>query len=167
MDDVRRRGQVQTGATGLQRHEQDGGPSRTLESLDESSRFFAGRRRAATAAPCRSGERGRAQQVAPLGELREAEDPVALGDDLVEQLLDPGQLAGPTGEERTVVEVVGRVIADLLEAQKPGQHPPAAIDAFGLVGVAQELVDDGLVERGLLPRAARTDRSPRPCPADR
>ena len=78
-------------------------------------------------------------------------DPVALGEDLVEQLLDPGQLAGPAGERRAVAEEVGRVVADLLQPQKPGQHRAAAVDALGLVGVAQQVVDHGLVEGGLLP----------------
>ena len=93
----------------------------------------------------------RQEQVAPLGELREAQHPVARGDDLVEQLLDPGQLAGAAGERRAVAQEVGRVVADLLEPQQPGQHDAAAVDALGLVGVAQQVVDDRLVQRGLLP----------------
>ena len=45
---------------------------------------------------------------------------------------------------------VRRVVADLLESHQRGQDEAAPTHALGLLGVDEQLVDDLLVQRGLL-----------------
>ena len=92
----------------------------------------------------------RHQQLAELGELGEAQHPVALGEDLVEDLLEPDDLARAAADGRAVVQQLGRVVADLLELGHRGQHVAAPLDALGVLDLLHHVVDDGLVERGLL-----------------
>ena len=56
------------------------------------------------------------EQRAHLGELGEDEGPFAGGGDLLEDLFQPGQLAGAVAvEARAVAQEVGGMVADLLE----------------------------------------------------
>ena len=67
------------------------------------------------------------QQVAHLAELGEHQRPLVDVEQLGDELVEAGELAGAAGEPRAVLERVGGVVADLLEARQRGQHatPPA------------------------------------------
>ena len=89
---------------------------------------------------------------APRGEVGEHEDPLAGGEHRLDDLLEPGQLAGSSGERPAVVAVGGRVVADLLERGDRGEDRALLRLAAGVgVGdVGDELVEHGLVEPDLL-----------------
>ena len=89
------------------------------------------------------------EQVAHLPELREHERPLALVEQLGDELVEPGELAGPAGEARPVLQRMRRVVADLLQTHQRGEHEAAAAHAARQFGVGEELVDDLLVHRGL------------------
>ena len=91
------------------------------------------------------------QQLAHLAELGEHERPLADVEQLVDQLVEAGQLAGATGQAGPVAEHVDRVVADLLEPGQGGEHEAAPLHAGGRGGVGEQLVDDVLVQHGLLP----------------
>ncbi len=90
------------------------------------------------------------QQVAHLAELGEHQRPLVDVEQLVDELVEAGQLARATGQPRAVLERLGRVVADLLEPGQRRQHATAALHAFEVLGVDQQLVDDLLVEHRLL-----------------
>ena len=92
----------------------------------------------------------RHQQLGELGELGEAQHPVALGEDLLQDLLEPDDLARPAADGRAIVQQLRRVVAHLLELGHRGQHVAAALDALGVLDLLHHVVDDGLVQRGLL-----------------
>ena len=59
------------------------------------------------------------QDLAPAGEVGEDQDPLAGREHVGDDLLQPGQLAGPAGQDLLVVvvaEVGGRMVTDLLQA---------------------------------------------------
>ena len=87
------------------------------------------------------------QQLAHLAELGEHERPLADVEQLVDELVEAGQLARAAAEAGAVAEHVGRVVADLLEPGQRGEHEPAAAHPVGRRGVGEQLVDDVLVER--------------------
>ena len=102
VDDVVGGGQVQPGAAGLQRqHEQ----RRTAFGLEPADHLVArGLRRAAVQEQRLASEpllQVTAQQVPELGELGEAQRLVALGERLGEDLLEPRELAGASGQRRS------------------------------------------------------------------
>ena len=86
--------------------------------------------------------------------MTEHDDGFALVDDLVDQRDEPVQFAGAPGEVGLVVVVGDRggMVADLLQAGDAGEHLPLARDALGAGDVAAHVVDDGLIQRRLLPR---------------
>ena len=90
------------------------------------------------------------QQQAHLAELGEHQGLLAGVEQVGDQLVEAGQLAGSATEPRPVAERVRRVVADLLQPGQRGQHQAAAAHAGGLLGVGQQLVDDALVHAGLL-----------------
>ena len=117
--------------------------------------------------PVEMGREVRLQQRAELGVLGEDQGLVALGDDLFGQLLEAGQLAGAPGQPGAVAQQVGGVVADLLEPGHRGQHVAPALDALAVLDLRQHVVDDGLVERGLLGRERCTRPSSPASPAGR
>ena len=64
-----------------------------------------------------------------LDELAEHQNRLALGGDHVDQLFQRGQLARPPGQRTRLVQVLGRVVADLLEDGQEPQHQPLPGDA--------------------------------------
>ena len=130
-----------------------GGPSPAWNRATISSRRFFGR------APVQErdvgvepGRQVRHQQMPELGELREAQHPVALGQDLGEDLLEAHDLAGAPPDRGAVVQELGRVVADLLELGHRGEHVAPALDALRVLDLLHHVVDDRAVERGLLRR---------------
>ena len=128
------------------------GSSSSANASDHRVPLFLGR--AAVQEQHRAAEPGRQvrlQHPAELGVLGEAQRLVALGHDLVADLLEPGQLAGPAGQPGAVAEQVSRVVAHLLELGHGGQHQAAAADVVGgLLDAAEHVGDRGLVQAGLL-----------------
>ena len=98
------------------------------------------------------GRQVRHQQMAELGELGEAQHPVALGQDLGEDLLEAHDLARAAPDRGAVVQELGRVVADLLELGHRGEHVAPALDALRVLDLLHHVVDDRAVERGLLGR---------------
>ena len=90
------------------------------------------------------------QQNAHLDELGEHERLFADVDELVDQLVEAGQLAGSPMQAGPVAECVGRVVADLFELREGGEDDRPPLHPFVLVGLFEQLVDDLLVEHGLL-----------------
>ena len=137
---------------GLQRQQEQGGLIQRSEPGHHRVPLLL--RRAAVQEEHRAAEPGgqvRLQHPAELGVLREAQRLVALGHDLVADLLEPGQLAGPARQPGTVAEQVGGMVAHLLELGHRGQHQAAAADVVGRVLDAAEHVGDrGRVQARLL-----------------
>jgi hypothetical protein len=92
----------------------------------------------------------RLKAAAPLGELGEHQRLLARGEDLVDELVEPIELARPAGQPRTVGQQVRRVVADLLEPQHRLQHQPAPFDALGCLDLGEHVLDDRAVEARLL-----------------
>ena len=91
-----------------------------------------------------------AQQRAELGVLGEQQRLLADRQHLVEDLVQPFELARPPGQPAAVAQEVGRVVAHLLELGHRRQHQAAPLDPFRGPDAFQHVVDDRLVERGLL-----------------
>lgn len=68
----------------------------------------------------------------------------------VNQLLAAGQLAGAAGQIGAVGQVVGGVVADLLEPGQARQYKILAFDAIAGGGLLQQLIGHRLVQGGLL-----------------
>lgn len=68
----------------------------------------------------------------------------------VNQLLAAGQLAGAAGQIGAVGQVVGGVVADLLEPGQARQYKILAFDAIAGGGLLQQLIGHRLVLGGLL-----------------
>ncbi len=93
------------------------------------------------------------QQLAHLAELGEDQRLAARGVDLVEQVDQPLRLARRGGVGGALLQVMRRVVADLLEREDHPQHQPLPLEAARLAGDRREaLAHDGLVQRGLLGR---------------
>ena len=92
----------------------------------------------------------RLQQVAHLAELGEHQRPLVDVEQLVDELVEAGELAGATGQPGAVLERLGGMVADLLEPGQRRQHPTSPLHPLEILGVEQQLVDDLLVERRLL-----------------
>ena len=90
------------------------------------------------------------QPAAPLGEVREDQDLLVGLEHRRDDLLQPGQLARPSGERTAIVLIGGGVVADLLERGDRGED--GALAAFGLrvLRRGHELVDHRLVQPDLL-----------------
>ena len=67
-----------------------------------------------------------------------------------QDLLQPDHLAGPAPDGGAVVQQLRRVVAHLLELGHRGQHVAAPLDPLGVLDLLHHVVDDRLVERGLL-----------------
>src|SRR5581483_4648568 len=80
----------------------------------------------------------RAEQLAPFGELREAQRLGALCHDLLEELLGARELPRTARERGPVTEQVRGMVADLLQAREAGEHEPAALDPFRLLRARDE-----------------------------
>src|SRR3546814_2648745 len=90
------------------------------------------------------------EALAPLGEVGEDEDLLTGGEHRLDDLLESRELAGATGEGPTVVLVVGRVVADLLQGGD-GRADRALLRAgAALSGVDDAAVEHRLVEADLL-----------------
>ena len=68
-------------------------------------------------------------QRAHLGELAEHEHGVAGAKNDVEQLIERLKLPGPARKRPGLVEVLSRMVADLLQHREQPQHEPLALDA--------------------------------------
>ena len=91
------------------------------------------------------------QLLTPTGEVGEDQDALAGGEHGVDDLVEAGQLAGPPVEILAVpVEVGGGMVADLLQGGDGGQHLALAGGAVVRQLVAEQPVDDGLVQADLL-----------------
>ena len=152
VDDVAGGGQVEPGPAGLERQQEQRWLVERGELLDHRVPLLLG------VPPCRNstGQPSRAGQVRPqhpaeLGVLGEAQRLVAGGDDLVADLLEPGQLARPAGQPGAVGEQVRGMVAHLLELGHRGEHEAAAADLVGgLVDAGEHVGHRGLVQAGLL-----------------
>ena len=129
-------------------------PSPRLELGDHAVAGAAGEA-AVVAGDRHAGDLGEVvgEPLAPLGEVGEDQDPLAGREHRLDDLLEPGQLAGAAGERPVVVLVGGGVVADLLERGDGGEdrallgaRPPASC------GVGHEPVEHRLVEADLLGR---------------
>ena len=129
------------------------GPSPSWNSLIIASRAPA-REAAVVAADRLPGDLGEVvgEPHAPGGELGEDEDPLAGGEDLLDDLLEAVELPGPTGQRLVVLLVVPRVVADLLERGDGGEDRALLHVALGALGLHDEAVEHGLVEADLLGR---------------
>ncbi len=85
-----------------------------------------------------------------LDELAEHEDRLALGGDDVDQLLQRRQLARTAGQRARLVQVLRRVVADLLQHGEEAEHETLPGDAVLVLDRLQGLAHLGLVEGGLL-----------------
>ena len=100
----------------------------------------------------------RLQHPAELGVLGEAQRLVAVGRDLLADLLEPGELAGPAGQPGAVAEQVRGMVAHLLELGHRGEHQAAPGDVVaGLVDAAEHVGDGRLVQARLLLRQVAPD----------
>ena len=144
---------MRPGAAGLERQHQRARALAVLEVLDDlvarapgQAAVVAGDRRAGVVAQVVG------QAHAPLGEVGEDQDPLAGGEHRVDDLLEPGELAGATGQRPVVVLVGGRVVADLLE--RGDRREDGALAGLGAellgVGVGHQAVEHRLVEADLL-----------------
>ena len=134
VDHVVGRGQVQPGAAGLQRqHEQrrrrgvvglEAGDHRVACRLGDA----AVQEQHLAAEPARQVA---AQHRAELGVLGEQQRPLAGRQHLVQDLVEPLELARPAGQPAAVAQEVRRVVADLLQLGHRGQHQAAPLDALG------------------------------------
>ena len=75
------------------------------------------------------------QPLPPCGVLGEDQRLLAGLKNLRQQLLAALQLAGASRQIGAVVEVMGGMIADLLEPRESGQHEPLAGDALTGIGL--------------------------------
>ncbi len=92
----------------------------------------------------------RHQQLGELGELGKTQHPVALGQDLFQDLLEPDHLPGPPTDRGAIVQQLGGVVAHLFELGHRGQHVAAPLDPFGVFDLFHHVGDDGLIQRRLL-----------------
>ena len=155
------RGEVQARAARLQRHEQQRRGGALLElghhavaTLTCDAAVQEGHV-AAQAVVAEAFAEVPLQQQAHLAELGEHERLLAGVEQVVDELVEPGELARPTGQRRAVAQRVRGVVADLLQPRERGKHQsPSAHAGLGL-GVDQQLVDHALVHAGLLARERR------------
>ena len=83
--------------------------------------------------------------------LGEDQHRTALGEHGADQLVDQLELLGAAAEPRVgLLEVVRRVVADLLERGEQRQHQPAAGVLVGALDPVHRVADHGLVEHHLL-----------------
>ena len=158
VDDVVRAREVHADATGLEREDEDGRRFAVLESFDH---LIPTSLRRATVQEERfhvellAEDRG--EQMAHLSELREDQRLVLRGHDLFQDLDEPDALAGSLAEafallrrEIRLPKEVGRMVADLLQSHESGEDQSAATDSRRFVDLAKHVLDDGVVELGLL-----------------
>ena len=96
------------------------------------------------------GRQVRHQHRRELGVLGEAQHLVALGEDRLENLLQPHDLAGAVADGGAVVQQLCRVVAHLLELGHRGEDVAAPRDAVAALDAFEHVVDDRAVERRLL-----------------
>ncbi len=92
------------------------------------------------------------QKLAHPSVLGEHEGPLAGVDQLVDQLVEAGELARAPRDRAPVVEEVRRMVADLLQAGERGEHEASALHPVRAFGLVEEVVEYRLVEAGLLGR---------------
>ena len=151
VDHLARRREVQSGASRLERHEQQRWPETRLK-LGNDSITRRLRRRAAEERhrPAESLGDMAPQERAHLDELGEHERSFVDVDQLVDQLVEAGEFSRPAVQPGAVAESVGRMVADLLELGEGGKDDRSASHPDVLVGGVEQFVDDLLVQRGLL-----------------
>ena len=96
-----------------------------------------------------AGQVGR-QPFAPARVLRKQQQLFASLQNRVDQFFAAGQLAGAARQFGAVREVVGGMVAHLLEPGQAGQHQALAFDALAGFGLRQQFIGYRLVEGGLL-----------------
>ena len=151
VDHLARRREVEPGAPGLERHQEQRGSGTILELGDEP--VAAGLRHRPVEERHRPPEAlgdVPAQQRPHLDELGEHQRPLADVDELVDELVEAGQLAGAAVQSGIVAERMDGVVADLLELGEGGEHDRAALHALVVIGGFEQFVDDVLVEHRLL-----------------
>ena len=143
--------QRQAGSAGAQRCEHH---RRAVRALELPDHFGAARGGDATVQ-----ERHRAggtplqhrqDEVTERPVLREQQYLLVVSQDLGEHLVERGELAGPVPaapqQRRAVAQIVGRVIADLLERGQPREDRTLARGPFGLLDLLHHVPDDRPVE---------------------
>src|SRR3546814_7073653 len=157
----------------LEREHEGAGALLRLELLDDAVAGAAGQA-AVVAGDRHAGGLGEVggEALAPLGEVGEDEDLLTGGEHRPDDLLESRELAGATGEGPTVVLVVGRVVADLLQGGDGREDRALLRTVAALSGVDDEAVEHRLVEADLLGRhgavvelvdaAGQPGRHPRP-----
>jgi hypothetical protein len=92
------------------------------------------------------------EALAPRGEVGEDQHPLAGLEDVVDDLLEAGELARSGPRAVVVAGVGGRVVADLLQRGDRGEHRTLLLRGVVVGGLRDELVEHRLVEPDLLGR---------------
>src|SRR5438105_14427256 len=93
------------------------------------------------------------QRAANLRELSEDERALATVDHLFHHLPEPLELVGAFGGEgAAILQELRRMVTDLLKLQERGQDQAFALDTLGFIQLFGDVLDDRLVEGGLLRR---------------
>ncbi len=146
-------GQVEPGAAGLQRQHHCALAAAGLEGVDHAVAGAAGQP-AVVALDRLAGALAQvgSEALPPGGEVGEDQHPLVAGEDRLDDLVEPGQLAGAPVEAVFVGAVVHRVVADLLEGGDGGEHRALALGRARLAGRGggDEVVEHRLVEPDLL-----------------
>ena len=151
VDHVRSRRQVQPGAARFQRQHEERRAVFPLKLVDELLPLLDARP-PVEHQPGSTEKRGEepGQRVGDLAELRENEDLLLPGRDLLGDLRQPAKLAAPVG--RVVVRAghLGGMIANLLQPHQLGQDDPPPLDSITRLQLLGEVVDRFLVEGRLV-----------------
>ncbi len=157
--DVRRRGQVQTDATRLQREHEERDEFVVLEGVDE---FLPPADRGAAveheAGPPEDARERLGEWSRDLAELREHEDLLAAGGDLGDDLEEAQELAALLGREGLRTRPLGGMIADLLQPHEVRENEAPPVDPRDLPDPVREFVDRLPVERRLTSREGAVGR---------
>src|SRR5258708_12599038 len=94
----------------------------------------------------------RLDDLAHLAELREDQRALTYLQDLLQHLGQPRELTRPAIDRRVVTQELRRMIAYLLQLRERRQHQSAAPNAVRIPDRIGGFLDDGRVQRGLLPR---------------
>ena len=90
------------------------------------------------------------QQRGHLRVLGEDEHRLTAGQDQVGQFVERGQLPGPAVQRSRLLQVLGRMVADLLQRGQQLEHQAGPLDTLGLLDRFHRLADHRLVQRDLL-----------------
>ncbi len=90
------------------------------------------------------------QQRRHLRVLGEHQHRLAAGQDDVGQLVERGKLAGAARQRPGLLQILRRMIADLLQRGQQLEHQPGALDPLGVLDRFHGLPDHRLIQGDLL-----------------